>query len=88
MQKKVVLDEVFSDSGDEREDSYKTDGPIDIVIDCACALLDIPINNRVHALHQLLTLYQERFQVNISAVLVTEHKIEPNKGCKRDIMIF
>ena len=38
------------------------DGPIDIVIDCACALLDIPINNRVHALHQLLTLYQERFQ--------------------------
>ena len=42
------------------------DGPIDIVIDCACALLDIPINNRVHALHQLLTLYQERFQVNIS----------------------
>lgn len=37
------------------------DGPIDIVIDCACALLDIPINNRVHALHQLLTLYQERF---------------------------
>jgi len=34
------------------------DGPIDIVIDCACALLDIPINNRVHALHQLLTLYQ------------------------------
>ena len=64
------------------------DGPIDIVIDCACALLDIPINNRVHALHQLLTLYQERFQVNISAVLVTEHKFEPNKGCKRDIMIF
>ena len=64
------------------------DGPIDIVIDCACALLDIPINNRVHALHQLLTLYQERFQVNISSVLVTEHKIEPNKGCKRDIMIF
>ena len=57
------------------------DGPIDIVIDCACALLDIPINNRVHALHQLLTLYQERFQVNISVVLVTEHKFEPNKGC-------
>ena len=64
------------------------DGPIDIVIDCACALLDIPINNRVHALHQLLTLYQERFQVNIGAVLVTGYKTEPNKGCKRDIMIF
>ena len=36
------------------------DGPIDIVADCACALLDIPITNRVHALHQLFTLYQER----------------------------
>jgi intraflagellar transport protein 46 len=34
------------------------DGPIDVVIDSACLLLDIPINNRVHALHQLLTLYQ------------------------------
>ena len=45
------------------------DGPIDIVIDCACALLDIPINNRVHALHQLLTLYQERFQVKIIYIL-------------------
>ena len=38
------------------------DGPIDIVADCACALLDIPITNRVHALHQLFTLYQERGQ--------------------------
>merc|ERR1712168_188183 len=34
------------------------DGPIDIVADCACALLYIPITNRVHALHQLFTLYQ------------------------------
>lgn len=34
------------------------DGPLDLVIDCACGLLDIPITNRVHALHQLLTLYQ------------------------------
>lgn len=34
------------------------DGPIDIVADCACALLDIPITNRVHALHQLFSLYQ------------------------------
>ena len=37
------------------------DGPIDIVADCACALLDIPITNRVHALHQLFTLYQAWF---------------------------
>merc|ERR1712142_1025983 len=34
------------------------DGPLDLVIDCACGLLDIPITNRVHALHQLLSLYQ------------------------------
>jgi hypothetical protein len=34
------------------------DGPLDLVIDCACGLLDIPLTNRVHALHQLLTLYQ------------------------------
>ena len=59
------------------------DGPIDIVIDCACALLDIPINNRVHALHQLLTLYQERFQVNIRRNKSKKsHKLEPYKGCK------
>jgi len=34
------------------------DGPLDLIIDCACGLLDIPITNRVHGLHQLLTLYQ------------------------------
>ena len=45
---------------DEISNFELPDGPIDIVIDSACLLLDIPITNRVHALHQLLTLYQAR----------------------------
>jgi len=43
---------------EQLKDFKLPEGPIDVLIDFSCAFLDIPITNRVHALHQLLSLYQ------------------------------